>query len=148
MKKFIINMLFGVFQEWLPHFLGGYDNLLNTLIIFIISEFLTEIMCSIIRKKREKELSIKGIFKKITIFLMIGIATTLDTCIINDYSILRTVSICYYISIEGKMLLKNIKRIDGDIPPKIKEILKQIRKKSENTEKIKNSKEKDNTHSK
>lgn len=68
---------------------------------------------------------------------MIGIANTLDICILNNYNLLRTISIYYYISVEGKMLLKNIKKINGNIPPKIKEVLKKIKKKSENDDESK-----------
>lgn len=136
MKEFIT-----IFYEWLTNplgkFVGGYDNLLRSLVIFIIIEFLTEIMCYIIKKKRTKKLSVNGICQVITIFLMIGIANTLDICILNNYNLLRTISIYYYISVEGKMLLKNIKKINGNIPPKIKEVLKKIKKKSENDDESK-----------
>lgn len=134
MKEFV-TIIHEWFTKILEVFLGGYDNLLHSLVIFTLIEFLTEIMCSVIKKKRSKKLSVKGMCQIMTIFLIIGIANTIDVYIISNYNLLRTISIYYYISVEGKMLLKNIKKINPNIPPKIKEVLKQIKRKSKSTEK-------------
>src|SRR5690625_7815419 len=81
----------GGFLGW---FLGGYDGFLYALVAFVIIDYLTGVFCAIANKKLCSEIGAKGIFKKVLIFIMVGIAHIIDTQILvsigANSGILRT----------------------------------------------------------
>ena len=117
----------GAFFGW---FLGGYDGFLYALITFVVIDYVTGILCAIIDKKLSSEAGAKGIFKKVLIFVMVGIAHVLDTQILGftgyEGDALRTAIIFFYLSNEGVSILENAGHIGLPIPENLKEILKQL----------------------
>ena len=92
-------------------------------------------MCAVIDKKLSSEVGFKGIFKKVLIFLLVGIANILDVQVIGTGSILRTAVIFFYISNEGVSLLENAAHLGLPIPQKVKTVLEQLHERSESEEK-------------
>jgi len=111
----------------LGHFLGGFDAMLVTLITFITIDYITGVMNGILAKKLSSETGFKGIFKKIFILLMVGIATKLDLAI--GIEGIRYIVISFYIANEGISILENATLIGLPVPKKIKEVLEQIKNK-------------------
>ena len=76
MKEFwtITQLVFSALGGWLGYFMGGYDGLLYALIIFVFVDYLTGIMCAITDKKLSSKTGFKGLFRKILIFIMVGVA--------------------------------------------------------------------------
>lgn len=99
MKEFwnTIQLIFAVIGGWLGYFLGGCDGLLYALIAFVVVDYITGIMCAIVDKKLSSTVGFRGIFKKILIFILVGIANLLDVQVIGDGSVLRTAIIFFYI---------------------------------------------------
>ena len=58
-------------------FVGGYDTMIITLLIFIVIDYLSGVMCAIINKRLSSEVGFKGIFKKIMIILLVGLTNLL-----------------------------------------------------------------------
>lgn len=50
----ILQFIFTTISNWLGWFLGGYDGLLLTLIVFVGIDYITEVMCAIVDKKLSK----------------------------------------------------------------------------------------------
>lgn len=92
-------------------------------------------MCAVIDKKLSSEVGFKGIFKKVLIFLLVGVANILDVQVIGTGSILRTAVIFFYISNEGVSLLENAAHLGLPIPQKVKTVLEQLHERSESEEK-------------
>lgn len=136
MKEFwnIIQIVFAAIGGWLGYFLGGCDGLLYALIAFVVVDYLTGIMCAIVDKKLSSTVGFRGIFKKILIFILVGIANLLDVQVIGDGSVLRTAIIFFYISNEGISLLENASHLGLPIPTAIKDILQQLHNRSEEGE--------------
>lgn len=129
MKVFLSNirLIFMVTREWFRWFLGGYDELLYALLIFVVADYITCVMCAIADKKISTDVGVRGIVKKGLIFLLVGIANILDMqVVIGTNSVLRTAIIFFYISSTGMSLLRNIKLLGLPIPEKLKEILEQL----------------------
>lgn len=114
------------------YFLGGFDIMLIALIIFMIIDYITGIMCAIINHKLSSSVGFKGIFKKIAILLLIGMSTELD--LIFDINLIRFACISFYLSNEGISILENVSIIGLPVPNKIKDVLIQLKEKSEKTE--------------
>lgn len=133
MKEFwnIIQFLFAGIGGWLGYFLGGCDGLLIALLIFVITDYITGVMCAIADKKLSSAVGFKGICRKVLIFLLVGIANILDMQVIGTGSVLRTTVIFFYISNEGVSLLENAGHLGLPIPVKIKSVLEQLHDRAE-----------------
>ena len=103
MKEFwnTIQLIFTAVGGWLGYFLGGCDGLLYALIAFVVIDYITGVMCAIIDKKLSSAVGFKGIFRKVLIFLLVGIANIIDVQVIGTGAVLRTAVIFFYISNEA-----------------------------------------------
>ena len=133
MKEFwnMIQFLFAGIGGWLGYFLGGCDGLLIALLLFVLTDYITGVMCAIADKKLSSAVGFKGICRKVLIFLLVGIANILDMQVIGTGSVLRTAVIFFYISNEGVSLLENAGHLGLPIPVKIKSVLEQLHDRAE-----------------
>ncbi len=133
MKEFwnIVQVFFAAVGGWLGWFLGGCDGLLYALIAFVVADYITGAMCAVIDKKLSSEVGFKGIFKKVLIFLLVGIGHVLDSQVIGTGSVMRTAVIFFYISNEGVSLLENCTHLGLPFPAKLKDVLEQLHDRSE-----------------
>lgn len=122
---------------WLGWLLGGLDGFLYALIIFVIVDYITGIMVAIINRELSSEIGARGIFKKILIFILVGIAHIIDSRLIGEGSVIRTAVIFFYLSNEGISIMENASRIGLPIPQKLKDVLAQLHGKGEDKNEIK-----------
>lgn len=134
MKEFwnTIQLIFSAIGGWLGYFLGGCDGLLYALIAFVVIDYITGVMCAIINRELSSAVGFKGIFRKVLIFLLVGIANIIDVQVIETGAVLRTAVIFFYISNEGVSLLENAGHLGLPIPEKIKTVLEQLHDRAEN----------------
>ena len=134
MKEFwnTIQLIFSAVGGWLGYFLGGCDGLLYALIPFVVIDYITGVMCAIINRELSSAVGFKGIFRKVLIFLLVGIANIIDVQVIGTGAVLRTAVIFFYISNEGVSLLENAGHLGLPIPEKIKTVLEQLHDRAEN----------------
>ena len=85
MRDFRIDLIWTKIQiavsaigGWLGYFLGGVDGLMIALIVFMALDYLTGIMCAVLDKKLSSAIGFRGIFKKVLILMMVGIANIVD----------------------------------------------------------------------
>ena len=126
-----IQMAVAAIGGWLGCFLGGMDRLMIALIIFMILDYITGLMCAVIDKKLSSAVGFKGIFKKVLILMLVGVANVVDIHIVGTGSALRSAVICFYLSNEGLSLLENAAYIGLPIPDKLKAILEQLHDRKE-----------------
>lgn len=128
MKEFwnTIQLIFTAIGGWLGYFLGGCDGLLIALVVFVVVDYITGVMCAIVDKKLSSAVGFKGICRKVLIFLLVGIANILDAQVIGTGSVLRTAVIFFYISNEGVSLLENAAHLGLPVPEKLKDVLEQL----------------------
>ena len=109
---------------WLGWFMGGCDGLLYALIAFVVVDYITGVMCAVADKKLSSEVGFKGIFKKILIFILVGVANIVDVNVLGNGSALRTAAI--FFSNEGVSLFENAAHLGLPVPDKMKEVLAQL----------------------
>lgn len=124
----------GGFVGW---FLGGVDGFLYALITFVVIDYITGVLCAIIDKNLCSKIGAKGIFKKVLIFVLVGVGHVLDSNVLGvagnpNASILRTAVIFFYLSNEGISILENATHIGLPIPEKLRTVLKQLHNREEN----------------
>ena len=138
MRDFSVDLLWAKIQAacaaiggWLGFFMGGLDGMLIALIIFMVLDYVTGIMCAVLDKTLSSRVGFKGIFKKALILIMVGIANIVDVHVVGTGSALRGAVICFYLSNEGLSLLENAAYVGLPIPEKLKDILAQLHRRDE-----------------
>ncbi|MCW6665319.1 phage holin family protein [Aerococcaceae bacterium NML191219] len=128
MKEFwtTIQAIFTAMGGWLGFYLGGLDGLLVALVMFVVADYVTGVMCAITERRLSSSVGFKGIFRKILIFILVGVANELDMVIIGSGNIIRTAVIFFYISNEGISLLENATYLGLPVPEKLKQVLHQL----------------------
>ena len=134
MKEFwnTIQLIFTAVGGWLGYFLGGCDGLLYDLSTFVTIDYITGVMCAVIDRKLSSAVGFKGIFRKVLIFLLVGIANIIDVQVVGTGAVLRTAVIFFYISNEGVSLLENAGHLGLPIPERVKTVLEQLHDRAEN----------------
>lgn len=107
--------------------LGGWDGLLYALILFMVVEYLTQILVAILNKKISSEIGFCGIAKKVSIIILVMVGNVIDVLIIQNGSVIRTAVIFFYLSNEGIVILENVAILGLPIPQKLKDILEQFK---------------------
>ena len=138
MRDFRIDLIWTKIQiavaalgGWLGYFLGGVDGLLIALIVFMALDYLTGLMCAVLDKKLSSAVGFRGIFNKVLILMMVGIANIVDIHVVGTGSALRGAVICFYLSNEGLSLLENAAYIGLPVPERLKEVLAQLHNRDE-----------------
>ena len=107
-------------------FFGQADGFLYALIAFVVLDYVTGVMCAIIDKKLSSEVGFKGLFRKVLIFALVGVAHIMDTNVVGTGSALRSAVICFYLSNEGVSMLENAAHLGLPIPEKFRNVLAQL----------------------
>lgn len=105
---------------------GGWDMAFKTLLLFMVLDYLTGIICAIKYKKLSSEIGFKGILKKVTILIVVAVAVSMDN-MTGTNGLVRSLVIFFYASMEGLSILENAARMDVGIPEQLTELLLQLR---------------------
>lgn len=127
-----LQLAFSAIGGWLGYFLGGVDGLMTALIIFMVTDYVTGLMCAVVDKQLSSRVGFKGLFKKMLIIILVGIAHIVDLHVVGTGEALRSAVICFYLSNEGVSLLENAAHLGLPIPEKLKAILAQLHNRDDN----------------
>ena len=130
-----IQIVFAAIGGGIGWFLGGADGFLYALIAFVVIDYITGVMCAIVDKKLSSVVGFKGIFKKVLIFILVGVGNIIDVQVLGQAGVLRTAVIFFYLSNEGVSLLENAGHLGLPIPAKLKAVLEQLHDRSEKEDK-------------
>ena len=133
MKEFwnLCQLVFTAVGGWLGYFLGSYDGLLIALLVFVVADYITGIMCAVSDRKLNSEVGFKGICRKVIIFMLVGIAHVIDVNVIATGSVLRTAVTFFYLANEGLSVTENAGHLGLPIPETLKEVLEQLHERAE-----------------
>lgn len=129
MSKFkeIIRLIFTLFGSCLGFFLGDMDIFIYTLLAFVICDYLSGIIRAGFERKLSSKVGFRGIFKKIMIFIIVGIANLCDKNLTQNQAMIRSAIMFFYIANEGLSILENSLAIGLPIPEKLKILLEQFK---------------------
>jgi toxin secretion/phage lysis holin len=102
-----VQAVFTAIGGFLGWFLGGLDGFLYALIAFVAIDYVTGVMCAIVDRKLSSEIGAKGIFKKVLIFMLVGVGHIIDSQVLGNGGAVRTAVIFFYLSNEGISILEN-----------------------------------------
>ena len=106
---------------------GDMEGMLIALIALIILDYISGIIAAAVEKRLSSEVGAKGIAKKIFMLLIVALANIVDTSVIGDGHVLKTVTVVFYICNECISLIENAGRIGVPVPKKLLDVLEQLR---------------------
>jgi len=124
-----IQIAFSALGGYIGWFLGGFDGFLYALIAFVVVDYATGLMVAIVNKKVDSSIGFRGIFKKVVIFLLVGVANIVDVLVLGQAGVVRTAVIFFYLSNEGISVLENTSKLGVPYPQVLKDILAQLKDK-------------------
>lgn len=127
MNKSLTEIQWGFFVKMFKMVLGGWDNLLSALIMFMAVEYLTRILVAILNKEIFREIIFRDLVKKVSVFFLVVIGNVIDNLVIQNGGTVRTAVIFFYLYEEGNTILENATMLGLPIPQKLKEILEQMK---------------------
>ena len=127
--KFTLTAVLAAVFGYVSKFLGGFDSLLITLVILIVTDYVTGVIGAVYEKKLSSSIGYRGIIKKVIMLLVVGVAVTLQR-ILPEALPLREITILFFIANEGLSVLENAAKVIP-LPPKLKSVLLQLKDKSE-----------------
>ena len=123
--KFLSSVLTGLIVSWF----GGLDGSFILLLILMGTDVVTGLMKAFYQKELNPDKMFYGSMKKITIFIVVMIATQIVRFIGSEIP-LREITIMYYIIQEGMSVLENIS-IFNSVPEELSEFFEKINNKKE-----------------
>lgn len=118
----ISNFLLSV----MTYLIGGFDNLIVTLLIFMFLDYLTGVLKAIYKKKLSSKVGFKGIIKKLGYIFIIIIATLFDYIVSNGEMSIRNLTLYFFIANEAISILENWSLLGLPLPKKLTEVFEQI----------------------
>ena len=113
----------------LGDYLGSFDSLMYALVAFIVTDYVTGVLCAIVERNLSSAIGFKGICQKVFILALVGVANVLDVHVVGGGCVLRSAVIFFYCANEGISIVENAARIGLPVPDKLTEVMKQLKNK-------------------
>ena len=107
-------------------FFGKADGFIYALISLCFMDYITGDLEAAMEGKLSSSVGFKGIAKKITIFILVGIAHVVDKQMLGNTALLRDGVIFFYLANEGISILENAIKIGIPVPDVLKNALAKL----------------------
>ena len=133
MKEFwnSIQAAFAAIGGWLGYFLGGCDGLLYALLVFVVIDYATGVMCAVNDHKLSSAVGFRGLCRKVLTFMLVGIAHVLDVYILGQVGVIRTAVIFWALANNGLSIIENSTHLGLPVPEQLKLVLEQLHDRAE-----------------
>lgn len=102
-------------MAWIAYLLGGIDDLIRALVIFMVIDFMFGLMVSFVKKKLNSKTAFVGLIKKTAMGLMVIAAVQLDLAT-DSGSFMRNAMILFLIGMEGISMVENLGKLGIKVP--------------------------------
>ena len=135
------SIYFTVAMTGITWAMGGWDTALQVLIGLAVFDILTGMAVGFfIYKKFSSHRLRKGFGTKIGYLIVIALCNMLDMVFFSDNPVLRTVSVWFYVYVEGSSTLENLANLGVPVPQFLVDRMEQINDKVGIRAKVKNGK--------
>lgn len=117
----------GTLLTWL---FGGWELGLQILIILMILDYITGLMCGYKNEELSSKIGFAGLKKKFTTLIILILGVLLDRLLGQEW-MFRTMVIYFYVAMEGISILENAAILNVPIPNIIKNALAQLKEKGD-----------------
>ena len=114
---------------------GSLDGLLIALITLISLDYITGLIVGAAQHRLNSHTSFVGLCKKALILIIVAVAHIIDSQVLGgSASVFRSAACGLYIANEGLSILENAGKLGMPMPKKLRNVLEQLRDKSEEDE--------------
>ncbi|SHE94680.1 phage holin family protein [Alkalibacter saccharofermentans] len=118
----------------LVRLVGGFDQSMQTLVLFIVIDYVTGVILALYKNNLSSEACYRGILKKGIIFFIVILAHHTDMIFETDSLLLRNCTIIFYIGNEGISIMENAGEIGIPMPAFMRRVLRNLKEKNEELE--------------
>lgn len=129
----VIKITIGIGGGLASYLFGGWSVLLQTLVLFIVLDYVFAIIVASTHGELNSKKGFKGIAKKVGILVLVAVAHQVDR-ILGDNSLIRDSVIFFYIANELLSILETVGRTNLPIPNVLKRAVETLNDKSKNNE--------------
>jgi toxin secretion/phage lysis holin len=109
---------------------GGWSVLLKALLFFVVLDYITGLTAGYFEGKLSSKTGMKGIAKKVLIFIIVTIAHQVDL-VMGDGHFFRDATVLFYITNELISILENSGRIGLPVPSVIRKAVEVLKDKGD-----------------
>ena len=120
-----VTSIIAVCGGFIVQYLGGFDLLLQSLIVLIIVDWATGIMKAVDKRQLSADRGLRGIFKKMIMLFLLAMAVVMENVLGGSLPV-REMVLMFLIGNEGISILENVIHFI-EVPEKLKDILLSIR---------------------
>ncbi|MEK4381181.1 MAG: holin [Bacillaceae bacterium] len=110
---------------------GGWSALLTVLLTFVVFDYMSGVVAAYLEKKLNSGVGVKGIAKKVAIFLVVAIANMVDIALGGEVHMFRDATIWFYLANELLSIIENLGKIGVPIPEKLRNAVQVLQGKGE-----------------
>lgn len=115
----------------LTYLVGGFDLLIQTVVLFMWLDYLTGIMAGWYEQKLSSSRGLKGIAKKVAMLILIVVGHKIDQ-LSGQNGTIRTMVLYFLLANEGISILENLGRVGVKVPAFVKNSLDKLSDKEVN----------------
>lgn len=109
---------------------GGWSQLLHVLLFFVVVDYISGVIASGIEGKLSSSIGMKGIAKKVFVFVIVAVAHQVDVALGNG-NIFRDAAIFFYLANETLSIIENAGRTGVPVPDILQQAVKILKDKSQ-----------------
>ena len=113
-------------------FFGEFNGVMKMLVALCVIDYFTGVIAAYIMHILSSSTGFRGIAKKVTMFILVGIAQIIDREMLGNTALLRNAVIFFYLANEGLSIIENAIFIGIPIPKVLKNNLLQLKDKNGN----------------
>jgi len=132
MENFI-KFIAGIGGGLASYLWGGWSALLQTLVLFIVLDYVFAVIVAASHGKLNSTVGFKGIAKKVAILVLVAVAHQVDK-VLGDGTLIRDSVIFFYIANELLSILETIGKTNLPIPNILKRAVETLNSKSKSDE--------------
>ena len=124
----------GAIGSAIAYLLGGWETAIQTLVVFMLIDYVTGIMLAILNKSKKtvggglsSEVGLKGIFKKFGMLIVVIIANRLDVLAGTD--VIRNGCIIILVANEGLSIVENLGTMGVPVPKMLIRFIEALKQK-------------------
>lgn len=127
------KLIIAAIGGYASYLFGGWDKLIQVLLAFVVIDYIAGILASGIEGKLSSSIGMKGIAKKVFIFIIVACANFVDGAI-GDGSVMRDAAIFFYIANELLSIIENTGRAGLPVPDILKRAVDVLKGKAKQKE--------------
>lgn len=132
--QIIIDSVAAAIGAALGFLFGEVNGLFWALIAFMATDYITGVIVAVINKQLSSEVGFKGLAKKLLILVFVSLGHIADMYVLGGTPVAMSAVMLFYIANEGLSIIENAGNLGLPVPKKLKDIMIQLKKESEENE--------------